>query len=350
MDRPPVEEPRPDLVVTELLPGVHQLRLPMPGSRLRGVNGYLFTGDGGPLLVDCGWDMPEVFETLEIGLAQLGYTVRDLRTVVATHFHSDHYGLAGRLVELSGADLVMHRLDWHHIVTYLADGSIAATTTRWLRRNGLEGDDIGLGEDVAHEDWLRYRIVEPTRLVDDGDRIDVGGRALEVVWTPGHTAGHICILDRDNRALLTGDHVLDPITPHVSRFSEDVGNPLGSYLASLRRVRSLPVDLVLPAHGPAFGGLAARVDELLAHHAEREGETLDALGREPSTGAAVAAKLRWTRRRQRFDELPPGQQRMALGEALAHLEELRANGLVEVGQDDGLIVYRRVGEAPGRDA
>ncbi|MGK2850828.1 MAG: MBL fold metallo-hydrolase [Candidatus Limnocylindrales bacterium] len=338
---PPSDGMHPAVSVTELRPGIHQIRLPMPGSRLRSVNAYLIEGDDGPLLVDCGWDLPEVFEALTASLRHLGYAVSDLRTIVVTHYHSDHYGLAGRLVELSGADLVMHPADWRHVVTYLADGTIAALTTSWLERNGLEGEHVSAGEEIANEDWIRFRVVEPTRLIEDGETIEIGGRTLEAVWTPGHTPGHLCIHDHTDRLLLTGDHVLDPITPHVSRFSEAAGNPLGAYLASLRRVAGIDVDLVLPAHGEAFGGLADRVRELLEHHREREDETLAALGDEPRSGAFVAQQLRWTRRRQALSELPPGQQRMALGETLAHLEELRVNGQIVALEREGKIIYRR---------
>jgi glyoxylase-like metal-dependent hydrolase (beta-lactamase superfamily II) len=327
--------------MTELLPGIHQLRLPMPGSRLRSVNAYLIESDDGLVLVDCGWDLPEVLEALTEDLRRVGYAVSDLRMIIVTHYHSDHYGLAGQLVEKSGADLVMHEADWRHIATYLTDGTIAGVTTAWLQRNGLDGGDVSIGEEIAHEDWGRFRVVEPTRLIGDGETIEIGGRVLEAVWTPGHTPGHLCIHDRTDRLLLTGDHVLDPITPHVSRFSDGPDNPLGAYLESLRRVAPIDVDLVLPAHGEPFQGLANRVRELLEHHREREDETLAALGDEPRSGAFVAGQLRWTRRRQALSELPPGQQRMALGETLAHLEELRVNGQVAVEERDGVIVYRR---------
>ena len=98
-------------------------------------------------------------------------------------------------------------------------------------------------------------------------------------------------------------------------------------------------DLVLPAHGEPFRGLRRRVSEILRHHEEREAAALDALSPGPVSAALVAEQLPWTRRKLKLSELPVFQQRMALGETIAHLEELRANGRVTCMEDNGAIHY-----------
>src|SRR5208282_1426667 len=110
MARSDVRPPKP--LVTSLEDGMHQIRLPMKGNPLGHVNGYLIPSDDGYVLIDCGWDTPDVMEALLEALASLGIALADLKLLVVTHFHHDHYGLAGRLIEQNGMQLWMHALDW----------------------------------------------------------------------------------------------------------------------------------------------------------------------------------------------------------------------------------------------
>jgi glyoxylase-like metal-dependent hydrolase (beta-lactamase superfamily II) len=329
--------------VTEVLPGIHQFRLPLTGSPLRHVNGYLLQGDDGYTLVDCGWKTDDVMETLRAELHNIGVALGDVRTLIVTHFHPDHYGLAGTLVELGKLRLMMHRLDWLHIRTNAVNPRASAQTSAdWLCQHGLPGEP---SDEVrrALEAVDRYTVVAPDVELEDQACVSVGQHALRVVWTPGHTAGHICLHDPDRDLVLTGDHVLDPITPSVNYMRPGLGNPLGSFLESLRKVAELQADFVLPAHGEPFHGLRRRVREILEHHTEREAAALAALVGGPQSAAMVAEQMPWTRRKLRLSELPPAQQRMALGETIAHLEELRATRQVVSATDDGLIHYALAG-------
>ena len=98
---------------------------------------------------------------------------------------------------------------------------------------------------------------EPDVLLNDGDDIDLPGRRLRVVWTPGHTPGHICLHDADHDLLLTGDHLLPRITPNIGLAPGGPGSPLHGYLASLRRLRGYDSAEALPAHEYRFRGIAA---------------------------------------------------------------------------------------------
>jgi glyoxylase-like metal-dependent hydrolase (beta-lactamase superfamily II) len=326
--------------MTEVLPDVHLLRLPLSGSPLKWINGYLLKADDGWVLVDCGWNLPEILEALTAQLGEIGVQLGDVRTLVITHFHPDHYGLAGTLVGLTRARMLMHRLDWLFVRSELADFDAAIERLdEWLRRNGAPAELLGDEQRRAHDAFRRYTVHPPDLEVEDGYRFGVGRHELRVVWTPGHTGGHICLHDAERQILLSGDHVLDPISPNVSLNREHLGNPLGDYLRSLRKVGELGADLVLPAHGEPFRGLGRRVRELLEHHDEREQEVLEALARDARTAGEVAYALSWTRRRRPLVELQLGQQRMAVTETLAHLEELSSRGLVRRYQSDGLRCY-----------
>ena len=88
----------PDVAEVVLPPGIVRIELPMTGNPLRFINGYLLEGKRGYVLIDCGWDLPDVWDALVAGLALAGLRVGDITDLVCTHFHPDHYGLAGRLV------------------------------------------------------------------------------------------------------------------------------------------------------------------------------------------------------------------------------------------------------------
>ena len=332
--------------MTEVLPDIHLLRLPLTGSPLRFVNGYLLKSDDGWVLVDCGWHMPDVLEALTARLRELGIQLGDVRTLVITHFHADHYGLAGTLVGLTRARMLMHRLDWLFIQGDLSDFNRAIERLhQWLRRNGAPPEMLDEEHRRATEMFSRYTVHAPDEEVEDGHRLGVGRHELRVVWTPGHTGGHICLHDAERRVLLSGDHVLDPISPNVSMSRPNLGNPLGDYLESLRKVGELDADLVLPAHGDPFHSVSRRVRELLEHHDEREREMLEVLAHGPRTATEVAAALPWTRRRRPLSDLAMSQQRMAVTETLAHLAELSSRGLTRTFERGDLYYYERVGAA-----
>jgi glyoxylase-like metal-dependent hydrolase (beta-lactamase superfamily II) len=301
--------------------GIVQIRLPMAGNPLRYVNGYLLEDDDGYTLIDCGWKADDVFAALCAGLAEHGLALGDVRRVLITHFHFDHYGLAGTLLAAGVPELGMHARDWEAARAHGIDPVAAdAAADAWIARNGLPVAS-SLEDDLQHH---RYDLVRPTRFIEDGERV---GR-LRALWTPGHAPGHLCFLDTISGKLLSGDHVLDPITPHVGIWREDRGDALGEYVASLRALGACDASGVLPAHGEPFPDLGRRVDELLAHEAAREAQVLAALADAPASAAAVARRLPWRRRGDRFEQLSAGHRQFAVAETLAHLEHLRARAAV----------------------
>ena len=167
------------------------------------------------------------------------------------------------------------------------------------------------------------------------------------MWTPGHTPGHLCFFDRRSGKLLTGDHVLDPVTPHVGIWLERRGDALGDYDRSLDRVIACGANGALPAHGEPFADAAGRAVELLAHHRHRERQILDALERGALSATDVARALPWRRRGDPFDQLEEMHRQFAVAETLAHLEHLRAQGIVARDNAVTPIRYALV-EAPQR--
>jgi glyoxylase-like metal-dependent hydrolase (beta-lactamase superfamily II) len=323
-------------LVSALGDGITQIRLPMTGNPLRAINGYLIEDDGGLMLVDCGWKLDEVLAALEAGVRAAGHAVSDIRRVLITHHHYDHYGLAGTLRRAGVAELLMHARDWDRAQRIAANrAGLDAVADAWLARNGYT-----VPPEADGEDWhARSELAEPTRLVGDGERI---GR-LEAIWTPGHAPGHLCFADTVSGRVLTGDHVLNPITPHIGSWTEEHGDPLGDYLLSLAKIAARESTGALPAHGEPFADLRGRVAEIVAHTDERDGLIVEVVGRgSPVSAGDVARALPWTRRLRTFESMATFHQQFAVSETIAHLEHLRVGGRVTRDAAPDRIVYQPV--------
>jgi glyoxylase-like metal-dependent hydrolase (beta-lactamase superfamily II) len=338
--KPAANRPLPALA--ELLPGVWRLPLPLRDSPLGHVNTYLVRADDGYLLVDCGWDTADTLGTLEGHLRALDIRFGDVRHLVITHIHPDHYGLAGRLREITNADLSFHRLERLYIESRYADADdLLAEMREWLRLNGTPQSELDQLNRGSTSMMSRVQIAFPDQTLDGGEEIPCGRFSFKVVWTPGHSAGHICLYDRAHKILLSGDHVLPRITPSVGLHVRSTGNPLADYLDSLKLIGKLEAELVMPGHGEPFHGLPERTGELLAHHQRRLDEIRSLLGRVAGTkltGYEIAAQMRWGSRKV-WDDLSGFERRLAVTETLAHTELLHARGQVEKQCADGVVSY-----------
>jgi len=172
--------------------------------------------------------------------------------------------------------------------------------------------------------------------VREGDVVTIGGRRWHAFTVLGHAPEHACLFCPEANVLISGDQVLPKITTNVSVWPDQPrGNPLRLYLESLQRFRPLPADaLVLPSHGLPFRGLHHRLDYLQQHHDERLAETVGAIV-EPRTASELVPVLF---RRQ----LDTHQLGFAIGETLAHLHYLEAEGHAERHVDgDGVHRFRK---------
>ena len=299
--------------------GIAQIRLPMAGNPLRYINGYVLEDRDGLALVDCGWKADDVLAALHEGLNTLGHKLADVRRVLITHHHFDHYGLAATLLRAGVPELLMSALDWERAQSIAAShAERERQADRWLMRNGFTP------EPIDEQFSSRWEVIEPTRLIGDGE---TAGR-LTALATPGHSPGHLCYVDGASGRVLTGDHVLDPITPHIGLWRDGDGDPMGDYLQSLANVRGRGPQGALPAHGEPFPDLDRRVDELIAHTAARDAAVLAALAGGSADAGEIAARLPWTRRNRPFAGLGQFHQQFAVSEVIAHLQHLHARGLV----------------------
>ena len=325
---PPVEQVRP---------GLWSIPVPIPDNPLRYVLVYALELDGGGVaLVDAGWNTEDAWSALGDGLATAGGSMADVRAVMVTHIHPDHYGLAGRVREASGAWIGLHPADAVMLEARYGDtDELVASMSHFLAESGVPTDKL---PDLATSSMAVKSMVTmavPDVLFEDGGAIDLPGWPLRTIWTPGHSPGHVCFYSDERRLLISGDHVLPRITPNISAHSQQVANPLGDFLDSLAKLRDVEAEEVLPAHEYRFADLQSRLDELIAHHADRLDEIVQVLADHPgSTAWEITLRLHWSRP---WDEIQGFMQRQANGETVAHCILLELEDRI-----------RRQGTAPAR--
>ena len=333
----------------EVAPGVRWLRMPLP-FQLNHINLWLLRdvqdGADGPVqgwtVVDCGiaddatraaWE--QIFANELGGLPVL--------RVIVTHMHPDHIGLAHWLTERWNDGPNECRL-WISATDYntarLASSSTTGfggeATARFMASHGLADPD-SLAQIKARTNYYANMVPQvPTnyRRLMDGDALSIGGRRWQCHAGYGHAPEHLSLHCAELNTLISGDMVLPRISTNVSvHETEPEADPLRLYLDSIQRMKALPADtLVLPSHGRPFKGLHTRVDQLMAHHAERFAEVLGACTEAPQHAAGLLMLL--------FKRpLDLHQTTFALGESLAHLHALWLAGQLTRRHDaDG--IYR----------
>lgn len=313
-------------MVTQVAPNLYRIPVPLPGNPLKNLNTYLIRGDRN-LLVDTGFRQEECRTALKAGLEELGV---DMATtdIFLTHLHSDHSGLAPELLGPTS------RLFIGDVDRQRMPGQIPPNGVHWGYFDKLmaaHGFPAALLQELTHTNPARALAPLPCDRYEgvfDGDAFDYGGYHFQALDTPGHTPGHMVLWEERNGILLLGDHVLFDITPNITAWA-GYANPLGGYLRSLERVRSLPVKLPLPAHRTVQTSFSERVDALMAHHQRRCQEILTLLTREPGLNAyQLTAQMTWQIRCKGWDDFPVPQKWFAVGEAMAHLEYLTDLGKV----------------------
>lgn len=309
----------------QIRPGLWSIPVPLPSASLPHVVVYLFEGSDGAYLVDAGFSSPSCFEALESGMSTAGCAVSDVRGVLVTHLHPDHYGLAGRIREISGAWVAMHPAEAGLVMGRRdSPDRVRARIIAMLRSTGAPPAELMGYEDAELPTWWFNTPEQPDVLIEDGERPAVPGWDLTAIWTPGHSPGHLCFWEPRYRLLLTGDHVLPRITPSVD-YGDTGADALGDFLASLDKLEGYDCAEVLPAHEHRFLGLQDRLQELRDHHEDRFAEVILALRVGELTAWDVAQQMRWSRP---WHEVDVFQRRAAVAEADAHLRALEQRGVI----------------------
>lgn len=304
-------------------PDVHRIPTDIPFP-LAPANATWFAG-AVPTLVDCGCRTEAGWASLKKGAEARGIDLASVEQVLITHAHLDHAGNARRLAEETGAQVYIHADDagvlrhWEDILpernaSYDAGLVRAGLPDRLLLRFAERGREV---------DAMMQAVPEAIA-VRDGDVLPAGDRELTVLHTPGHTPGSAVFWDREGGLSVTGDTVLERITPNALQVRKEEDGALATYLDTLRRLRDLPLGTMVPGHGPCFEGLPAIVDRAVRLYEERRGRVLGYLR------AATGPMTVWDIVDLEWPEIHPGRAFLAVSEILGHLGILAEEDAIEV--------------------
>ncbi len=251
------EQPRGE----KALPGIWRLRLALPWPGVPHGNAWAVAADGGIVLFDTGIGGKGRLRQLDIALSQVGFGFEDVRLLVCTHSHTDHYGLAAPIVETAGCELWMHPA-WEH-VRILADDPSAALENRIevARQSGVPAAALERYRESRKDDDDNGidAIVEPDRDLLPGVEVETDLGTWQVHETPGHAPSHVVLHQPERKLMISGDHLLGRTVLFFDH--GHTPDPIGEFLGSLEEIEPLEVGLVLPGHGRPFRDADAKIAE-----------------------------------------------------------------------------------------
>uniref|UniRef100_A0A7J2TKR3 MBL fold metallo-hydrolase n=1 Tax=Archaeoglobus fulgidus TaxID=2234 RepID=A0A7J2TKR3_ARCFL len=315
------------MTVEKISEGLYRIDIPLPKNPLKSLNSYVIAGKK-PLIIDTGFNLDECYAAMLIGLKKLGIEPKKV-DVLSTHLHADHLGLAGRIAK----KFLISRVDAEIAMKGLLHSDYWKSVAKFYSRNGFPEEEAK--KVIKIHPAIRY-ISEfscEVAFLRDGEIVEYGDFSLEVILTPGHTPGHVCLYDERKRILFSGDHILFDITPNIT-FWETMEDPLGSYLESLERIGELDVDLTLPGHRNFRFSHKKRIQEIKAHHEKRLKEALNAVQKGCTLAWEIAQHITWDLVYDSWDDLPTMQKWFAVGETIAHLEHLVLKGKIKKEEGD----------------
>jgi glyoxylase-like metal-dependent hydrolase (beta-lactamase superfamily II) len=318
----------------QIIDGMFQLKVPIPNNPIGYVLPYAFQVPGGIAIIDPGWDADESVDSLKEQLAEIGASFTDLKQIIVTHVHPDHYGMAHRLREVSGAPISVHEADINQ-PRWGAGVDIDA----WFTLHGMPSSVPRLDPNRVSAQRRMMELTKPDHLMTDEEVLHLGSYDLRVMWTPGHSPGHACFYMEAQELLLSGDHVLPTISPNVGLWPGSNEDPLGTYIRSLDKLRGLAVKRVLPAHEYSFDDLDGRLDELEQHHEARLQEVLSSMDAGADTAWEIARGVMWSI--GHFDNFDFQTQRAATSETLSHLRHLDREGRITIDESGSVTHWRR---------
>ena len=271
-----------------VLAGVWRLRLPLPWPGVPHCNAWALKAGDGIVLVDTGMHEPDSMQQLDRALQMVGLRVEDVRLLVCTHAHSDHYGQAGPIVDRAGCELWMHPN--HEHATRGAEDPAQALQRRLevARTSGVPELVLRRYAEIAKEQRPGIaRVVDPDLALLPGIEIATDLGSWSVIETPGHAPSHVCLYQPDRRILLSGDHLLG----RISLFY-DYGwtpDPVGEFLRSLDAIEALDPSprLCLAGHARPFTDVEAHIAANRELVAQRVAATAVAIEHEALTAYEV---------------------------------------------------------------
>jgi glyoxylase-like metal-dependent hydrolase (beta-lactamase superfamily II) len=308
-----------------VLPGLWRLRLPLPWPGVPHCNAWAIKSGDGIVLVDCGMhlapddEQPGSLSQLELAMAQVGLGLEQVRKLVITHAHTDHWGEAATVMQRSGCELWMHPNHAHGTEGARDRATALAHRLEIARAGGVPERIL-----VSYEERIKdtpsgiAAVVEPDHELVNGVIVDSDLGAWQVYETPGHAPSHVCLFQPERRVLISGDHLLGRISLYYDYgWSPD---PIAEFLRSLELVDALDARLCVSGHGKPFTDVHAHVvatRQLVSERLDAAGAALDS---RPRTALELVPAIYG-------EQLSPETASWRLTETLCVLQHLAAKGL-----------------------
>lgn len=322
------------------------VRIPVPIPLAVGwVNTY-FLSDSVPTLIDTGVNTSEGWDAIVFAMRANGATLNDLKRIIVTHGHGDHMGLAGKIAKAGNAEVFAHPWD-------LPEGCCKPGAPWPVSRDPFyaflmeSGAPEQVARDVSEELLIRLQIVfGPTPAVStlkDRDTFAFDDFSLEVIHTPGHSPGSVCLFAKSNGTLFSGDSLLEEVTcnPAGRDFQvegESSYRALDAYHASLDRIESLSVKRVFPGHGDPYGDPRRRIAGFRAHHEARKRNILKILD-DLTTGRGPSGAVPFIIASILFPSMEGLELFYRVCAIRVHLEVLEHEGIVACDSGGGPLLY-----------
>jgi glyoxylase-like metal-dependent hydrolase (beta-lactamase superfamily II) len=313
---------------------IHKLAIPTPFAVGR-VNVYLI--DDSPLtLVDAGPNSGTSLDELERGVEGLGFRLEDIELVIVTHQHIDHLGLVSVVASRSGAEVAAIEAAVPYVTDYSAEADAEDEYARQtMLRHGIAEDVVTALGAVSRSFRAWGARADVTRVLHDGETIELRDRRLEVLFRPGHSPSDTVFLDPGSGTLLAADHLLKHISsnPLITRPRDGGPRPqaLVTYLESLRKTREMELELVLPGHGDPIDDHRSLIDERFRMHARRAQKLHGLIAERPRSAHELAQAL--------WGNIAVTQAYLTLSEVLGHTDLLINEGRVREVEDDGVVRF-----------
>ncbi len=326
--------------------GIYQIKIDVPFA-VKFVCLYMFKLNGKNILIDSGLNMGNWKKKLFSAFEELNISIEDIDYCLITHMHTDHIGLV-KILKQKNPDL---KLLMHDITHELLEWETNNENIEELKQEARAMADQLIKYGISKEQgqrvvqfftfWPKFlQYQKPDVIVHDGDILF---NNLEIIWTPGHSFGHICIFDEKRKFVFSGDHILSRITPHIGNFiipgnmaekykDHDFNNILKHYLASLDKIDNLKSKIIFPAHQEIIYNPHERILQIKEHHKNRLKEISRLIKENPLT----AYRISQIHFGEDLDEM---NSYMALSEVLGHLFYLEAQDKVKTIEKNGKLLY-----------
>ena len=326
---------------------VYQIKIDVP-FQVKFVCCYILKINGKNVLIDAGFNSPAWRKIFLQEINSIGLNIEDIDVCIITHNHLDHIGLIQEFKQKNpNLKIIMHNIT-NQILEWETDKSKKEDIEKEAIRISIEMKNYGLSEEERlrivqfFTYWPKLRKYQaPDKIVHDGDKIL---NDLEIIWTPGHSFGHINVFDAKRKYLFSGDHILSRITPHIGNFiipdflaneyvDYNFKNVLDQYLQSLDRIDKLNPKIIFPGHQEIIYNPHERISEIKEHHKNRLNDISKVIKNNPLTPRRIS-QIHFG------DDLDEINSYMALSEVLGHLLYLEDLGKIEKFEKNGKFYYK----------